>query len=93
MRRAGLADVPDLSHRAQDFRRRGDSPGPVPGPAAGSRGERIAASGLEPLLPDEVRVRRSYWISAATEMRAVPRIRHVREAIVAGARRTASRSG
>lgn len=42
--------------------------------------------GLEAVLPGEVRVWRSYWISAATEMRTVPRIRHVWEAIVAGAR-------
>lgn len=42
--------------------------------------------GLDAVLPGEVRVHRSYWISAATEMRTVPRIRHVWDAIIAGAR-------
>lgn len=43
-------------------------------------------SRLEPVLPEEVRMRRSYWISASTELRQVARVRRVWEAIVAGAR-------
>ncbi|MGA0542229.1 LysR family transcriptional regulator [Neotabrizicola sp. VNH66] len=42
--------------------------------------------GLERLLPEEVIVRRSYWISAPSEVRQLARVRCVWDAIVAGAR-------
>lgn len=41
---------------------------------------------LECLLEDQIRVRRSYWISMAEELRELPRIRAVWEALIAGSR-------
>lgn len=46
----------------------------------------LPAEGLEPVLPEEITVRRSYWMSMPSEMRHVPRTRRVWEAIAAGAR-------
>lgn len=45
------------------------------------------SDGLVPVLPDQVRVRRSYWMTASTEVKSVARVSRVWDEIAADARK------